>query len=76
MSLLSLGVGTALDFKDWLMGFVWLQNVFILSTMLKTKNRLMVTVHSKDVSEILPLYRMMKTDFPHIFWTVSCTAYQ
>ena len=33
----------------------------------KTKNRLMVTVHSKDVPEILPLYRMTKTDFPPHF---------
>ena len=32
-----------------------------------TKNRLMVTVHSKDVPEILPLNRMTKFDFPPHF---------
>ena len=35
--------------------------------MLRTKNRLMVTIHSKDVTEILPLYRMTKFDFPPHF---------
>ena len=34
---------------------------------IKTKNRLMVTIHSKDVTEILPLYRMTKFDFPPHF---------
>ena len=33
----------------------------------KTKNRLMVTDHSKDVPEILPLNRMTKFDFPPHF---------
>ena len=33
----------------------------------KTKNRLMVTIHSKDVTEILPLYRMTKFDIPPHF---------
>ena len=32
-----------------------------------TENRLMVTIHSKDVTEILPLYRMTKFDFPPYF---------
>ena len=32
-----------------------------------TKNRLMVTDHSKDVPEILPLNRMTKFDFPPHF---------
>ena len=27
----------------------------------------MVTIHSKDVTEILPLYRMTKFDFPPYF---------
>ena len=29
-----------------------------------TKNRLMVTIHSKDVTEILALYRRSEIDFP------------
>ena len=29
-----------------------------------TKNQLMVTIHSKDVPEILALYKMTKFDFP------------
>ena len=33
----------------------------------KTNNRLMVTIHSKDVTEILPLYRMTKFDLPPHF---------
>ena len=32
-----------------------------------TKNRLMVTIHSKDVPEILGLYRRTKFDFPSHF---------
>ena len=28
----------------------------------------MVTIHSKDVTEILALYRMTKFDFPPHFW--------
>ena len=35
--------------------------------LLMTKNRLMVTDHSKDVPEILPLNRMTKFDFPPHF---------
>ena len=31
------------------------------------KNRLMVAIHSKDVTEILALYGMMKFDFPPHF---------
>ena len=34
---------------------------------LKTKNRLMVTIHSKDVTEILALYRRSEIDFPSHF---------
>ena len=33
----------------------------------KTKNRLMVTIHSKDVTEILALYRRSEIDFPPHF---------
>ena len=32
-----------------------------------TKNRLMVTIHSKDVTEILALYRRSEIDFPPHF---------
>ena len=32
-----------------------------------TKNRLMVTIHSKDVTEILALYRRPEIDFPPQF---------
>ena len=32
-----------------------------------TKNRLMVTIHSKDVPEILALYRRSEIDFPPHF---------
>jgi len=33
----------------------------------KTKNQLMVTIHSKDVTEILALYRRSEIDFPPHF---------
>ena len=33
----------------------------------RTKNRLMVTIHSKDVMEILALYRISEIDFPPHF---------
>ena len=35
--------------------------------LLMTKNRLTVTIHSKDVTEILALYRMTEFDFPPHF---------
>ena len=45
-----------------------IQNLYSLdSTMVTTNNRLMVTIHSKDVPEILALYRMTKFDFPPHF---------
>ena len=37
------------------------------TTLFRTKIRLMVAIHSKDVPEILPLYRMTKFDFPPHF---------
>ena len=39
----------------------------ILTDSPMTKNRLMVTIHSKDVPKILPLNRMTKFDFPPHF---------
>ena len=39
----------------------------LLSRLAMTKNRLMVTVHSKDVPEILPLNRMTKFYLPPHF---------
>ena len=33
----------------------------------KTKNRLMVSIHSQGVTEILTLYRITKIDFPPNF---------
>ena len=43
---------------------------FILKVLFEqfmTKNRLMVTIHSKDVTEILALYRRSEIDFPPHF---------
>ena len=41
--------------------------VILIIRFLMTKNRLMVTIHSKDLTEILALYRMTKFDFPPYF---------
>ena len=44
-----------------------LKMTMMMAMMVMTKNRLMVAIHSKDVTEILALYRMTRFDFPPHF---------
>ena len=59
--------GDSDDSLDRLLQFLQSQANMTPALTHMTKNRLMVTDHSKDVPEILPLNRMTKFDFPPHF---------